>query len=360
MQIGVVGCGAISGVYFQNLKRFGLKAVACSDIDPAKASFAAEKYGVPKVLSTEDLLRDPDVDVVLNLTVPKAHHEINMAAIRAGKHVYVEKPLAVERDEGKQLLQEATERDLRVGCAPDTVLGAGIQTGRKLVDDGEIGTPVGAHAFMLCPGHESWHPSPEFYYERGGGPMFDMGPYYLSALVTLFGGIESVAASARVTFPTRTIGSEPKRGKTFDVETPTHISGILNFENGAVGVVTTSFDVQRTTLPCIEVYGSEGSIFVPDPNNFSGTVRLFKKGSDNWRDVLLSHPYAENSRGLGVLDLVESIRENRPNRASGAMAFHVLDAMHACLESSESGRAIKLEGLARRDDAMPVASRVGV
>jgi predicted dehydrogenase len=217
MQIGVVGCGAISGIYFQNLQRFGLKVAACSDIDPAKATFAAEKYGVPKVLSTEDLLRDPDVEVVLNLTVPKAHHEINMAAIRAGRHIYVEKPLAVEREEGKQLLEEAARRNLRVGCAPDTVLGAGIQTCRKLVDDGEIGSPVGAHAFMLCPGHESWHPSPEFYYERGGGPMFDMGPYYLSALVTLFGGIESVAATARITFPTRTIGSESVRNGRVDL-----------------------------------------------------------------------------------------------------------------------------------------------
>lgn len=359
MQIGVVGCGAISGIYFQNLQRFGLRVVACSDLDSSKARAAAEKHSIPKVLSTEDLVSDGDVDVVLNLTVPKAHHAINLAAIRAGKNIYVEKPLAVERSEGKQLLEEAAQRNLKVGCAPDTVLGAGIQTCRKLVDDGEIGAPVGAHAFMLCPGHESWHPSPEFYYERGGGPMFDMGPYYLSALVTLFGGIESVFASARITFPTRTIVSEPKRGKTFEVETPTHIAGILNFENGAVGVLTTSFDVQRSTLPCIEVYGTEGSICVPDPNNFSGTVRLFKKGADNWRDVPLTFPYAENSRGLGVLDLIESIQENRPNRASGAMAFHVLDAMHAFLESSQSGNAVRLEGLARRDEAMPGGTRVG-
>ena len=355
MRIGVVGCGAISGIYFQNLQRFGLTVSACADIDPVKARAAAQKFSIPKVLSTEELVHEADVDVVLNLTVPKAHHDINLAAVRAGKHVYVEKPLAVERKEGQELLQEAAKRKLKVGCAPDTVLGAGIQTCRKLVDDGEIGAPVGAHAFMLCPGHESWHPSPEFYYERGGGPMFDMGPYYLSALVTLFGGIESVVASARVTFPTRTIGSEPKRGKTFDVETPTHISGILNFENGAVGVVSTSFDVQRSTLPCIEVYGTEGSIFVPDPNNFSGIVKLFKKGSDNWREVPLTHPYADNSRGLGVLDLVDSILEVRPNRASGAMAFHVLDAMHAFLESSDSGSIVKLQGLERRDDSMPVS-----
>ena len=353
LSIGLVGCGAISGIYFQSFQKFGLKVVACSDIDPDKARAAAEKYAVPKVLSTEDLIQDSDVGVVVNLTVPKAHHQINLAAVQAGKHVYVEKPLAVERKEGQELIQEAKQRNLKIGCAPDTVLGAGIQTCRKLVDDGEIGAPVGAQAFMLCPGHESWHPSPEFYYERGGGPMFDMGPYYLTALVTLFGGIHSVAASARATFPDRTIGSEPKRGKTFPVQTPTHISGILNFENGAVGAITTSFDVQRSTLPCIEVYGTEGSIFVPDPNGFAGPVKLFKKGGDNWREVPLTHPYADNSRGLGVLDLVESVQENRPNRASGRLAFHVLDAMHAFLESSDSGSIVKLQGLEERDDAMP-------
>jgi len=355
LSIGVVGCGAISGIYFQNFNKFGLRVVACSDLDSDKARAAAEKWGVARVLSNEDLLRDPEVGVVVNLTVPKAHHEINMAAIRAGKHVYVEKPMAVEREEGRQLIEEATSRNLKVGCAPDTVLGAGIQTCRKLIDDGEIGQPVGAQAFMLCPGHESWHPSPEFYYERGGGPMFDMGPYYMTALVTLLGGIRSVAGSARVSFPTRTITSEPKRGKVIQVETPTHISGLLNFENGAVGAITTSFDVQRSTLPCIEVYGSEGSILVPDPNGFSGPVKLFKKGSDNWREVSLTHPYADNSRGLGVLDLIESVEENRPNRASGELAFHVLDAMHAILDSSDSGQVIELAGLRTRDAAMPSA-----
>lgn len=353
LSIGVVGCGAISGIYFQNFNKFGLRVVACSDLDIEKARTAAEKWGVERVLSNEALLHDPEVGVVVNLTVPKAHHEVNMAAIKAGKHVYVEKPLAVERAEGLELLESAKARGLKVGCAPDTVLGAGIQTCRKLIDDGEIGQPVGAQAFMLCPGHESWHPSPEFYYERGGGPMFDMGPYYLTTLVTLLGGIKSVAGSARISFPTRTITSEPKRGKVIPVETPTHISGILNFESGAVGSITTSFDVQRSTLPCIEVYGSEGSILVPDPNGFSGPVKVFKKGSDNWKEVSLTHRYADNSRGLGVLDLIESVEENRPHRASGDLAFHALDAMHAILESSDSGRTVELAGLQNRDAAMP-------
>lgn len=353
LKLGVVGCGAICGIYFQNFEKFGLKVAACSDLDPEKAKAAAQRWGVPKVCSTEELLSDADVGVVVNLTVPKAHHAINMAALDAGKHVYTEKPLAVERCEGQELIESARRTGLRVGCAPDTVLGAGIQTCRKLVDDGEIGKPVGAQAFMLCPGHESWHPSPEFYYEQGGGPMFDMGPYYVTALVTLLGGIESVAGSARISMAEREITSEPKRGKIIHPETPTHISGLINFANGAVGSITTSFDVQRSTLPCIEVYGTEGSIFVPDPNGFGGPVKLFKKGWDNWKEIPLTHPHADNSRGLGVLDLVESVEQNRPNRASGTLALHVLDAMHGFAESSETGCIVKMLGLATRDEPMP-------
>jgi predicted dehydrogenase len=353
--LGVVGCGAISGIYFENFRKFGLTVAACADLDPEKARIAAEKWGVPRCCTAEQLLDAPDVGVVVNLTVPKAHFEISLAALQSGKHVYVEKPLAVELEEGRKLVEEADARGLKIGCAPDTVLGAGTQTCRKLIEEGAIGAPVGANAFMLCPGHESWHPSPEFYYERGGGPMFDMGPYYLSSLITLFGGIRSVSGLARITSPTRTITSEPKRGAQVAVETPTHISSLLEFENGAIANLTTSFDVQRTTLPCIEVSGTEGSILVPDPNSFGGPVRIFRKGSDNWADVALTHPHAENSRGLGVRDLVEAVGEQRPNRASGRLALHVLEAMHATLESARQGARILLEPLVARDDAMPLS-----
>jgi predicted dehydrogenase len=358
LRLGVVGCGAICGIYFQNFAKFGLGVAAVADLDPGRAQAAAEAIArreqrFPRALSTEALLHDPEVDVVVNLTVPKAHFPISRQALQNGKHIYSEKPLAVEREEGRALVAMAQERGLRIGCAPDTVLGAGMQTCRRLVDEGEIGEPVGAHAFMLCPGHEGWHPSPEFYYEAGGGPMFDMGPYYVCALVTLLGGIRSVQAQARASFPTRTIGSEPKRGTVVPVETPTYVTGVLEFECGALATVTTSFDVQRTTLPCIEVYGSEGTLVVPDPNNFSGPIRLFRKGSDTWRDVPLAFPHAENSRGLGVLDLVDAVEEGRPNRASGQMALHVLDAMHAFLESSAEGRAISLDAFPGRDEPMP-------
>ncbi|MCX7801137.1 MAG: Gfo/Idh/MocA family oxidoreductase, partial [Fimbriimonadales bacterium] len=264
LRIGVVGCGNISGIYLHNLTSYEqTRVVACADLDLDRAREASERFGVPKACTTAELLEDPEVELVLNLTVPKAHFEVAEAALQAGKHVYNEKPLTVERTHAARLLRLARERGLLVGCAPDTFLGAGLQTCRKLIDDGAIGEPVGANAFMMCHGHESWHPSPEFYYEVGGGPMLDMGPYYLTALTALLGPIRRVAGSARKTFPSRTITSEPKRGKVVPVETPTHLVGVLDFACGAIGQITTSFDVWSHHMPLLEVYGSEGSLSVP-------------------------------------------------------------------------------------------------
>ncbi len=351
LRIGVVGCGNISGIYFENLARFPeTEVVTCADLDRDRAREASEKWGIPRHCETGELLSDPEVDLVLNLTVPSAHFEVSRAALVAGKHVYVEKPLAVERAEGEELVRLAQSRSLRIGCAPDTVLGAGIQTCRKLIADGAIGAPVGANAFMLCPGHESWHPSPEFYYRRGGGPMLDMGPYYLSALATLLGPMSSVSAEARITRAIRTIESEPLRGREIRVETPTHITGVIAFARGAIAQVSTSFDVQRTTLPCIEVYGETGTMLVPDPNGFGGPVRVFRKWAEDWEDVALTHPYSENSRGLGVAEMAAAIDRGLPHRASGSFALHVLDAMHAFLESAEAGRR---RDLAPFDDVPP-------
>lgn len=354
MRIGVVGCGAISGIYFQNLSTYEeTNVVSCADLDPDKAKTAAEKYGIAKVQSVEDLLTDPEIDLVLNLTVPKAHYSVNVAALEAGKHVYVEKPLAVEREEGQRMMAIAAAKGLSVGCAPDTVLGAGIQTCRKLIDDGLVGKVIGGNAFMQCPGHESWHPSPEFYYEKGGGPLFDMGPYYLSAFVTLLGPIEAVSAVAKTTYSTRTITSEAKRGKMIEVETPTHIVSILEFRNGAALQLTTSFDVQASRLPNIELYGTEGSISVPDPNGFGGVIQTRCKGQSEWQDQAHTHPHPDNGRGLGVRDLVQSVHENRPARASGDVAFHVLDVMHATLESAAKGHRVEIQSVVPQPVPMP-------
>ncbi len=364
VKVGIVGCGNISGIYFSNIQKYKpVEVVATADLDIERAKKAAEQYGVAKACCVEELLADPEIEIVLNLTVPKAHYSVALAAVKAGKHVYNEKPLTVERAEGEELVSLAQSNGLLVGCAPDTFLGGGLQTCRKVIEDGIIGKPIGANAFMLCHGHESWHPSPEFYYEVGGGPMFDMGPYYLTALVSLLGPVCRVSGSARASFETRTITSEPKKGKVIPVETPTHIVGVLDFEEGAIGQITTSFDVWHSTLPCIEVYGTEGSMMVPDPNGFGGSVKVRKPGEPEWKEVELSHGYAENSRGLGVMDMAYAIRTGRPHRASGELAFHVLDIMHAVHSASKTGSYVELtSGIdkpAPMDPANPADELVG-
>lgn len=356
LRIGVVGVGNISGIYFENLGRYAsTEVVAVADLDLDRARTVAERNAVQKVLTPDELLKDPDVDLVLNLTVPKVHAEVALRAVQAGKHVYSEKPLAVDRESARGMLEAARANGVRVGCAPDTFLGGGIQSCRKLIDDGAIGEPVAVNAFMLCRGHESWHPSPEFYYEVGGGPMLDMGPYYLTALVNLLGPIRRLTGSARATFPTRTITSQPKHGKVVQVETPTHLVGIYDFENGAVGQLTTSFDVYPSPLPNITIYGTEGTLIVPDPNGFGGEIYLKRAGENDFTLMPLTHGHAANARGIGVLDMAHAIRENRPHRASGDLAFHVLDAMLGVAEASETGRHLELTSQVERPAALGVA-----
>ncbi len=352
LRIGIVGCGNISGIYFKNLNSYrSTEVVACADLDVDRAKRVGAEFGVFG-MPVQELLGRDDVDLVLNLTVPKAHAEVGFQAIAAGKHVYNEKPLAISREDGAELLKRANQSGLRVGSAPDTFLGAGLQTCRALIDNGEIGEPVAAHAFMLCHGHEGWHPSPEFYYEEGGGPMFDMGPYYLTALISLMGPIRRISGSTRITFPQRTIRSEAKRGKVIEVETPTHIAGIMDFASGAIGEITTSFDVWHAKLPCISVYGTEGSMIVPDPNGFDGEILVRGKDDREWEARTLTHGFAENSRGLGVLDIAYAIAEDRRHRASGELANHVLDAMHAFEDSSKSGRHVLLETTATQPEPL--------
>lgn len=353
MKIGLVGCGSICWIYMDNLRRSGeVEVAACADLNDAKAQDCARHYGFNRVLSTDDLINDPDVDLVLNLTFPKAHFDVSLRALQADKHVYVEKPLALTVEEGRTLIETARERGLQIGCAPDTVLGAGIQTCRELIDSGAIGRPVGGHGFMLCPGHESWHPDPEFYYQTGGGPLFDMGPYYLSAFVTLLGPVSRVNGMCSTLRSERTITSQPKHGQTIPVETPTHILSQLEFENGAMASLTTSFDVPRSTLPPMEIYGTEGSLLVPDPNMFGGPVKLFEAKTGEWRDIEISRPHLENSRGLGVLDLVRSHRDGCSPRASGEVGFHVLEIMESALRSASSGARVAIQSRPSQPDPM--------
>jgi predicted dehydrogenase len=359
-KIGVIGCGNISGAYFKAGKALeNLEIAACADLDVGRAKAKAMEHSIPKALSPEALLADPEVDIVVNLTIPHAHASVALAALNAGKHVYNEKPLAVSREDGRKMVDLAKAQGLRLGCAPDTFLGAGIQTCRKLIDDGWIGEPIGATAFMTCHGHESWHPDPDFYYQLGGGPMFDMGPYYLTALVNLMGPVKRVTGSARVTFPERLITSKPKAGTKIQVKVPTHVAGILDFASGAVGTILTSFDVWHAELPRIEIYGTEGTLSVPDPNSFGGPVRVRRADAKDWSPVPLTHSYADNSRGLGVADMASAISSRRPHRANGDLAFHVLDIMHAFHDASRDGKHQELGSTCVRPAALPLGLREG-
>jgi predicted dehydrogenase len=352
--VGIVGCGNISGIYLEAGKKWDiLNIVACADIDLARAQAQAAKYGVPKSGGVVELLADPGIDIVINLTVPAAHAEVALAALAAGKSVYNEKPLALDREQAKQMLDMAREKGLRVGCAPDTFLGGGLQTCRKLIDDGVIGEPIGASAFMMSHGPEGWHPNPEFFYQPGAGPMFDMGPYYLTALTTLLGPVSRVTGSTRVSFPERVIGSEPLRGQVIKVNTPTHIIGVLDFTAGAIATIVTSFDVWSSELPRMEIYGSKGTLSLPDPNTFGGPVRVRLAGEQSWNDVPIAHGYTENSRGLGVADMADAIRTGRMHRANGELAYHVLDLMHTIHDASREGRHIDMTSSCARPEPLP-------
>ncbi len=358
--IGIIGCGNISDIYFQSREKFAiLDIVACGDLDMERAKAKAQQYGLA-ALTVDELLADPSVEIVVNLTIPAAHAEVDLAAVAAGKSVYAEKPFALTRQDGIRIMDAADAAGVRVGSAPDTFLGAGLQTCRKLVDDGWIGSPIAATAFMTNHGHEHWHPNPEFYYKAGGGPMFDMGPYYLTALVSLLGPVRRVTGTTRRTFAQRTVTSDPMRGQIIDVEVPTHVTGLLDFSSGAVGTIITSFDVWSSTLPLLEIYGTEGTLRLPDPNTFGGPV-LVKRGRENqWSETPLLFPYAENSRGLGVADLAHALESGRPHRAAGTLANHVLDIMCAIHDSSNDGHHVDLTTSCQRPEAFPLGMTPGV
>jgi len=348
VNVGVVGCGNISTIYLTNLTGMFsnvVNVVAVCDLIPEKALEAQKKYGIPKAYFTdEEIMADGEIDLIVDITNPDQHCLVNTMALNAGKHAYCEKPLAICRKDGEAQVKLAKEKGLLLGGAPDTFLGGGIQTCRKLIDDGWIGDVVAVNAAMRCHGHETWHPNPAFYYQFGGGPMFDMGPYYLTALVNLVGAVKSVCGYTRITFPQRLITSQPLCGTVVDVQVPTHIAGIMRFENGAIGTLTTSFDVYDDHQACIEVFGSRGSLIVPDPNGFGGPIKLLRAGASSYEEVPVVYGYQENSRGLGVADLCTALREGRTPRANCGQTFHVLDLMCAFHDASDSGKEYELQG----------------
>jgi predicted dehydrogenase len=347
--VGLIGAGNISDQYLSTLTTLpDVRVLFVADLDEARAAAQAEKYGVPASGSVDALLADPEIEIVVNLTIPAVHAEVAVRILTAGKHVWTEKPLALDRESGRQLLEEGERRGLRVAGAPDTFLGPGLQTVRRAVDSGEIGTPLTAITLFQTGGPERWHPSPDFFYARGGGPLFDMGPYYLTTLVQVFGPARSVYALGSTSHETRTIGSGPRAGEAIQVSVPSHVSAMIEFESGASAQSTFSFQAHHVRVGFVEISGTDGMLVSPDPNMFGGTVEI--RSGDETREVQTEFPWA---RGVGVLELARAIRADVPERASGALAFHVLDIMTSIAESIDRGEPVAVESTVERPAALP-------
>ena len=349
--IGIIGTGNISSAYLKAiLGRDGLPGFpvldikALADMREDVAAARAAEFGL-QAIGVDSMLADPGIDMIINLTIPRAHVEIGLRAIAAGKHVYSEKPLGVDFAEGKKLVEAGAGRGLRVGSAPDTFLGGGHQQARAVVDSGTLGTIVGGTAYFMCPGHELWHPDPAFYYDIGGGPMLDMGPYYITDLVNLLGPVERVSAMVSTPRHERPVLSAPRQGEIMPVRVATHVAGTLAFVSGAIVQIGMSFDVAGHRHTPIEIYGTEASLIVPDPNRFGGELALRRPLRDApWEPVAVEKPYAEgNFRSLGAADMAGAILENRPHRASGELALHVLEVMLAFERASAEGRTMTIE-----------------
>lgn len=359
LKVGLIGCGRISDIYIQNCQSFAeIDLLACASLDLAESQAKAAAYNIPKATLPQEIINDPDIEAVLNLTIPAAHAEISLAALDAGKHVYSEKPFATTLEDGRAILDRATAKGLLVGNAPDTFLGGRWQTCRALIDRGVIGKPVGAQVFVGTHGVERHNPNPDFYYQSGGGPLLDLGPYYLTALVFLLGPLSRVSGLARRTFDQRQIENGPRNGEWMDVEIDTHVVSQLEFADGPIGSMTMSFDVWDSDTPRLEIYGEEGTLCIPDPdpvfgaNIFGGPVLYRQRetsrwthqprptGRDDWQVAENDFGFNNNARGLGLLDMAYAARMNRPPRASGALAQHVLEAMVNILSSAEQGGAM--------------------
>ncbi len=371
LRVGLIGCGRISDVYLRNCATFPeIEVVACSALEMREAEAKAAQYGIPRACGSQEILDDPSIDAILNLTVPSAHAEIASAALKAGKHVYGEKPFVTDLAEGRRILDRARAKGLKVGCAPDTFLGNRWQTVRHLIDNGAIGKPTGVMVHVGTHGTERHNPNPDFYYAKGGGPLLDLGPYYLTALVFCLGPIARVAGLSRRTFEQRQIENGPRAGAWMPVEVDTHVVSLLEFESGVIGDMTMSFDVWDSEAPRLEIYGENGTICIPDPdpvhgaNIFGGEIWLRTRetarwthqprptGREDWEQVTCIDGFAEDSRGLGLVDLAYAVRNRRPVRASGDLAFHVYEVMDAILRAPSEGRYQTVASRASRPDPL--------
>ncbi len=383
VRIGFIGCGVISHTYISNIKAMfpWLEIIACSATTIEKARKVADQYGIPKALSTEELLQDPEIEIVVNLTTPAVHTEINRKVLNAGKHLFCEKPFALSLAEVGEIMELAKSKGLMVGCAPETFLGAGLQTCRKAIDEGWIGRPVMVTANMTSHGTETWHAAPEFYYKKGAGPMLDMGPYYLTALVALLGPISRTACFKSIGSSTRTIYSNPLRGKTIEVEVPTSYTGILQFVSGVHANINMSFDIWHSTLPKLEIYGTEGTLIVPDPNMFGGKIKIFRKekvldslnqGFYSGQERLFSTAYEELQelpqlfeepleymRGLGIMDMAYALVNHRKHRANEELTYHVTEALLSFDEAANDNRVYQMTSTCERPAPIPLGRKFG-
>jgi predicted dehydrogenase len=365
--IGIIGCGNISTTYLKFAPLFrALEVRAVADIDPAAAQARAAEYGV-RAGTVEEVMAAPDVDVIVNLTVPAAHYDVSRRAIAAGKHVYSEKPFVLTLDEGKALRDLAAARNLRVGSAPDTFLGGSHQAARAAIDAGAVGRIIAGTAHVMSHGMEAWHPNPDFFFQPGGGPVLDLGPYYVTNLIQLLGPVRAVAAMANASFATRTIGSGAREGQTVPVDTPTNIHALLEFASGATVTLSASWDVWSHRHANMELYGTDGSIFVPDPNFFAGTVELADaEGTVTALDVG-GHPFGVNnmtdSRGeeranyrcAGLADMASAIDEGRAHRCNLDLALHAVDVMVSILKAGEDRRWVAMTTTCERPAALSAA-----
>ena len=336
--IGIVGAGVISEIYMKNLGSMfpGTYLVGVSDIIPERAQKRAEQFGIP-AMTNEEIYAHPDVDLVVSLTPPLVHAEIGLAALEAGKSYYTEKPFATNREDGQKMIDLAREKGLYVGSAPDTFMGGGLQMARALIDQGLIGEPIAVDAAIRNHGMEMWHPEPDFFFAPGAGPLLDVGVYYVTAMATILGPYKSVNAMAKATFPERTIGNGEREGEKIPVTTPTHIVATIEFESGVLGSLTASFDLWETDYATLTIYGTEGTLRLPDPNTFGGPISYLQGGTDRWIDIPVTVPNQENGRGLGANDLAEAMRSDGKSRVDGSLGFHVLDFMMSVLESADEG-----------------------
>ncbi|WP_420365063.1 Gfo/Idh/MocA family oxidoreductase [Curtobacterium sp. L3-7] len=350
--VGVIGAGVISDQYLSNLTVFpDVKVHFIADIDLPRAAAQAEKWGVAGSGTVEELLAIDDIEIVVNLTIPAAHVEVALQVLAAGKHVWGEKPYALDRSSAAQLRDAAAAAGKTVSVAPDTFLGAGLQTALRTIRDGRIGTPLNGLTLFQSPGPESWHPSPEFLFAHGAGPLFDIGPYYITTLVQAFGPVAKVTATSSKSRATRTIGSGPKAGTEFPVEVPTNHSALIEFENGGSAQSVFSFESDRGRTGFVEIAGETGTVVFPDPNNFDGDTELYALGSEEPETIpAVGSTY---SRGTGVVDLARSLRAGEENRVPGALAFHVLDVMVSIAESAERGEAVLVESTVAPSPTLP-------